>query len=157
MIFFVQLLYSIHILNTWLSYREELKEVPSVQAQEAVHSVVAEDGRQVPVLQWEVVGNVPHRHVFCYYVIVTWILWKWTHYCHISYCGFSCLMTQTGRACCSVLRLIKPEQPSTLTLEVLSSAKINAHMDMWVVFWDILETLPLTVFPTLLLQNIVKL
>lgn len=51
--------------NVALSYLKELKEVSSIQAEEAVVSVVAEDCCQAPVLQWEVVGNVPHRHVFC--------------------------------------------------------------------------------------------
>lgn len=61
-------------MTTQLSYLEELKEVSSIQAEKVVVSVVAEDGCQVPVLQGEVVGNMPHRHVFCYYIIVTWIL-----------------------------------------------------------------------------------
>lgn len=61
-------------LNVALSYLKELKEVPSIQAEEAVVSVVAEDGCQAPVLQWEVVGNMPHRHVFCCYIVITGIL-----------------------------------------------------------------------------------
>lgn len=75
--FLVYLIY-LQVISTWIQsrYLEELKEVPSIQAEEAVLSVVAEDSSQVPVLKWEVVGNVPHRHVFRCYIIVTWILRK---------------------------------------------------------------------------------
>lgn len=88
----------LQVISTWIQsrYPEELKEVPSIQVEEAVLSVVAEDGSQVPVLKREVVGNVPHRHVFRCHIIVTWILRKcfydsnqgfWSH--------FNCLKTQT--------------------------------------------------------------
>ena len=62
-------------MHNYTSYREHLEEVSSIQAQKVGLSVV-EDGCQVPVLQWDVVGNVPHRYVFCHDIIVAWILWR---------------------------------------------------------------------------------
>lgn len=55
---------------------EELKEFPSIQPEEAIVGVVTEDGTQAPELQWKVTGNVPHRHIFGFDIIVTKILGK---------------------------------------------------------------------------------